>query len=273
MKRFSVIHIPVLSFFSRELYRDVGLYWRGAGFAYLLLLLAACSIPWAFKFQMVLSHFIDEEVPPIVEQVPKITISKGQVHIDEPQPYYIKNPDGNDVFVIIDTTGEIESLVGTDASALLTKTKLIYRQSNVEYRTYDLSHVEEFVLDQGRINGWLNVIKKGFVPVCYPFAVLGSFMFRIVQALIYGAIGLLFASRYKVRLSYDSLLRLAVVAVTPCIIVKTILGAASVHLPMARLWYFLVTMAYLAFAVKSCSPMDEQLPLQGDGLPEEEQRF
>lgn len=270
MKRFSIIHIPLLSFYSKELYKDVGLHWKGVGFAYLLLLLAICTVPRIFKFQRDLSRFIDKEAPPFVERVPRITIANGEVSVDEPQPYYIKDPDSNDVLVIIDTTGEIQSLEGTEAFALLTKTKLIHRQSEMEYRTYDLSKVEEFVLDKERIMGWLKFIKKFTIPALYPFLLFGSFVFRIVQALIYAAIGLLFALWCKVKLSYAALLRLAVVAVTPCIIVRTLFELASVHLPWAGLWYFLVAMAYLLFGVKATAQAEELPPSEGSILSEEQ---
>ncbi len=275
MKRFSIIHIPLLSFFSKELYRDVGLNWKGIGFAYLLLLLAVCSVPRMFKIQAELSQFIDEEVLPIIEQVPKITITDGQVYVDVPQPYYIRDPDSNDVLAIIDTTGETESLVDTDAFALLTKTKLIHRQSDVEYRIHDLSDVRQFVLDKGPIMNWLNIVNKVkvLVPVLYPFVVLLTFLFRIFQALVYGVIGLLFASWCRVKLSYSSLLRIAVVAVTPCIIVKTIFKVASVHIFMAGLWFFLMAMVYLLFGVKACSQTGGQSTLRGGILPEDEQRL
>jgi len=272
MKRFSIIHIPLLSFFSKELYRDVGLNWKGVGFAYLLLLLAICSVPQMFKIQAWLSHFIDKEVPPLIEQVPRITITNGQVNVDVPQPYYIREPDSNDILAIIDTTGKTQSLVDTDAFALLTKTKLIYRKSDVEYRIHDLSDVREFVLDKGHITGWLNFAKKVFAPVFYPFIVLGMFLFRIIQALIYGVIGLLFASLCRVKLSYDSLLRLAVVAVTPCIIVNTIFEVFSFHLQMAGLWFFLMAMVYLLFGVKACSQTGERSPLRGSILPEDDEQ-
>jgi hypothetical protein len=32
MKKFSIIHLPLMSFFSEALYRDVGLHWKGTGF-------------------------------------------------------------------------------------------------------------------------------------------------------------------------------------------------------------------------------------------------
>ncbi|MFQ5771763.1 MAG: DUF1189 family protein, partial [bacterium] len=191
MKKFNILHVPLLSFYSSELYRDVGLNWKGVCFGYLFLLLAICTIPRIFMLHKGLSDFIDNEAPPLVEQVPTITIENGQVHIDEPQPYYIKDPNGNDILAIIDTTGEIQSLQDTEALALLTKTKLIHRQSKLEYRTYDLSQVKEFVLDKERIMGWLNIIKKLLIPALFPCFLLGSYIFRIIQALIYATIGLI----------------------------------------------------------------------------------
>ncbi len=253
MKKFSIIHVPILSFFSGDLYQDVGLNWKGVCFGYLFLLIAVCTIPRVFILRKNISLFINEQALPLIEQVPKITITNGEVHVDEMQPYYINAPDGNEVLAIIDTTGEIQSLDGTDAFALLTKTKFIYRESDVEYRTYDLSKVKEFVLDRGRIMDWLDIGKKLIVPILLPFILLGSYVFRIIQALIYAAIGLVFANFCRVKLSYDALVRLAVVAITPCIIVRVIFEIASVHVPMAGLWFFLLAMGYLFVGVRANS--------------------
>ncbi|MHC4159706.1 MAG: DUF1189 family protein [Planctomycetota bacterium] len=213
MKKFSIIHIPVLSFFSKDLYRDVGLHWKGLNFAYLLLLLAICWVPAIIKIHIAFSNFIDNEAPLVVEQVPEITITDGEVSIKEPQPYYITDPENDDILAVIDTTDTINSLEDTDALCLVTKTSVIYRKNELQTQTVDLSQVENFVLDSDRITGWLQIAKKLLAVTIYPFALLGSYFYRIVQALIYAAIGLLFASLCKARLSYAALLRLAIVAV------------------------------------------------------------
>jgi hypothetical protein len=267
MKKFSIIHIPVLSFFSKELYRDVGLYWKGVNFSYLLLLLAICWIPTMIKIHIGFSDFINNEVPAVVEQVPEITITNGEVSISEPQPYYIKDPQNGDVLAIIDTTGTIKSLEDPNAICLLTKTNIMWRQVEFETRTIDLSEVKNFVLDSERIMGWLHTARKFLIIIIYPFALLGSYLYRIVQALIYAAVGLLFALWCKVTLSYATLLRLAVVAVTPCVLVKTILGIAGVHLPYAGLIYLVAALAYLFFGVhataQTTGPQQEtQFPQQ-----------
>jgi hypothetical protein len=253
MKKFSAIHIPPLSFFSKELYSDAALNWRGVNFLYLILLLAACWLLIMIKVHHSIAQFVDNQAPRIVEQVPKITITNGEVSIDQPQPYYIKTPDSNSNLAIIDTTGTIKSLDNTGAYLLITKNTLIARQSDLETRAYSLSQVKNFVLTSDRLMTWLQIFKKIFVIILYPLVLLSSFIFRIIQALIYGAIGLLFASWCQIKLSYDALIRLSVIAVTPCIIISTVLLLAHARLPYDILIYFLLAMAYLLFGVKAAA--------------------
>jgi hypothetical protein len=267
MKRYSIFHIPVMSFFSKELYADIGLHWKGTCFGYLFLLLAICWIPGMFEINAAMSNFIKKEAPKIISQVPAFSIVNGEASINEPQPYYIKEPDTGKPLVIIDTTGKITSLEGSEAMGLVTKTKAVFKKSTVETRTFDFSGIKEFNLDQNRITGWLNIAKKLLIPVLYPICVLGSFVGRIIQVLIYAAIGLLFAFWCKSKLSYGGLVRSAVAAITPFIIIRTILGALQVSLPFAGLWYFLGAMAYLFFGVKAVS--QEQSMMQQASPPTE----
>ena len=254
-KKFSIIHIPVFSFFSKELYSDVGLRWKGVNFLYLLLILAICWIPAMIKIQGGFTEFVENEAPIFFAQLPEITITDGELSISEAQPYYIKVPENNDVLAVIDTTGTIESLEDANAICLVTKSKITWRKSAVETQTFDLSKIEEFSLNSEDVMGWLRTANKFLVVTVYPAALLGSYVFRIVQALIYGVAGLLFASWCKVRLSYGSLVRLAVVAMTPCMLGKTILGMSEGRLPYAGLIFVAITLGYLLFAVKVISEL------------------
>jgi len=255
MRKYSIFHVPALSFFSKKLYIDVGQNWKGVNFLYLLLLLAVCLILTMINLHRGISNFVNNEASAIVNQVPEITITDGQVSIKETQPYYIKDPDSNEPLAIIDTTGQIESLEDTDAFCLLTGNEIITKERKFENTTYDLSNVKAFVVDSERITGWLQIGRKFLAVVIYPFALLGYYVYRIVQALIYAAIGLLFASFCKTKLSYAALIRLAVVAVTPCIIVGTILGLAGTSIP--SFLYLVAALLYLFFAVKSVSSIPE----------------
>ncbi|MHC4156072.1 MAG: DUF1189 family protein [Planctomycetota bacterium] len=266
-KKFSIIHVPLMSFFSEALYRDVGLHWKGTGFAYLLLLLAVCWITPMVGIHVAFSDFAANDAPPVIEQVPRITITDGEVSIDEPQPYYIKEPESGSVLAIIDTTGTVVSLQDANTVCVLTKTRLIARKSEFETRTFDLSQVENFVLDSNRIMGWLDTTRRLLVVIMYPFALFGSYVYRIIQALIYALVGLLFAKWCNTALSYQALIRLAVVAVTPAIIISTVLSAAHVRLPYAGLFYLAVALGYLFYGVRACSytpvtPQDIHFPHQ-----------
>ncbi len=255
MRRYSVFHVPALSFFSKKLYIDVSQNWKGVNFLYLLLLLAVCLILTMINLHRGISNFVNNEVSAIVNQVPEITITDGQVSIKETQPYYIKDPETNKPLAIIDTTGQIQSLKDTDALFLLTDNKVIIKKSKFENRTYELSNVKAFAVNSERITGWLHIGRKFLVVAIYPFALLGSYVYRIVQALIYAAIGLLFASFCKTTLSYAASTRLAIVAVTPCIIVSTILGLIGTSIP--NFLYLVAALVYLFFAVKSISSIPE----------------
>ena len=269
MKRYRFFHIPPLAFFSKALYTDVALNWKGTCLGYLLLLLLICWVPRTMKINSQLADFMDTEAQKLIFQVPTITIKDGAASIDETQPHYIYNIDTGKALAAIDTTGQFTSLDDIDAFVLLTADKIIYRQSPSETRTFDLSQVKEFTLDQDMLTNWLNILKKLVVPVLYPVALVGSYLFRIIQVLVYAAIGMLFVSSLNTQLPYTSVLRLAVVAVTPCIIVKTVLAAAGISLPLAGLAYLVAALAYLYFGVKACAQPQQTTiaEVEDDGGP------
>jgi hypothetical protein len=253
MKQYSIIHVPVLSFFSPSLYHDVCARWKGTGFAYLLLLLAVCWIPPILKMHAGLANFIDTEAPKMVAQIPKITFVNGEASIEGEQPYTIRDPKTGQAIIVFDTTGSITSLKDTDAFGLVTKTEATFKKNAVETRSFTFKEIKAFTLDRDMITGWLAMVKQYVAPVAYPFALLGSFVSRVVQLLIYAALGLILAAWCKTRRTYTELIRLSVIAVTPCIIIKTVLGIAQISIPVPGLLYFLAAMGYLLFGIKSAA--------------------
>jgi hypothetical protein len=262
MKRYSIFHIPVMSFFSKDLYADMGLRWKGTCFGYLLLLLAICWIPAMFRVNAAFSNFVANEAPKIIDQIPAISIIDGRASIGEPQPYYINDPESGKPLVIIDTTGTITSLDGTEAIGLVTRTNAQFRKSSVETRTFDFAGINKFMLDQKKISGWLAIGQKALLPILYPICVIGSYVSRIIQVLIYASIGLLFASWCKSKMPYLSLIRIAVAALTVFIIIRTILGILEITLPAAGMWYFLGAMAYMFFGVRAAASQQESMVQQ-----------
>lgn len=257
MKKYSMIHIPVMSFFARDFYRDVCLHWKGTNFLYLFILLLICWIPAIVKVHIGFSDFRENEAPAVVSQIPQITIENGEASVDVNQPYHIMDPDTKRSLVIIDTTGSITSLDDAEAAVLIAKNQAIFKRNAYETRQFSFAEIPQFTLDQQTINGWLDNIQKYLALTLFPCALLGSFVFRIIQVLIYAAIGLFFASLCHTNRSYLSLIRLAVLAVSPCIIIKTILGIAGIDLPFAGLLFLVIAMGYLYFGVKASTDDDD----------------
>jgi hypothetical protein len=82
-------------------------------------------------------------------------------------------------------------------------------------------------------------------------AVISSFIFRLVLVLIYGAIGFLFCRIADVKLDYQTLMRLAVIASTPVIILDTVLEISNINIPFFWLICFVIVMFYLYFGVRA----------------------
>ena len=257
MRRYRIFQAPVMAFFSPSFYRDVGLQWKGTGFSYLLLLLAICWVPTFIQFQLSVSDYVENKAPALTSQIPPIRIIKGEAAVDVIQPYKIIDPDSGTVLALIDTTGKTVSLEETEARALLRRTEVIFKKSDIETRSFNFKSIDHFTLDQQRVSGWLAVFRSYGAVVFFPFAVVGSFAFRIVQVLIYAAIGLLFAKWCKTNLSYQPLLRLSVMAVTPVIIVSTAVGIAGVEIPLRSLLYFIGAMVYLFLGVNAISHQED----------------
>ncbi|MFA6291054.1 MAG: DUF1189 family protein [Victivallales bacterium] len=257
MKKYSIFHIPVFSFFSTALYRDVCRNWRGTCLLYLFLLLTLCWIPYVVKLHLGLSNFVLNEAPKVVSQLPKMTVNKGELTVDATQPYNIADPVTGKILVIIDTTGKTAGLEGDDVVCLVKKNEVIIRKSKYERRSFDLKPVDHFYLDKDRVTRWLEIFRKYFAICLFPLALGMSFTFRIFQMLIYACIGLLFASMCNSKISYLPLLRLSVVAVTPCIIIRTVFDLSGIHIPFAGLLSLIMTMVYLYIGVKASAAVEE----------------
>jgi uncharacterized membrane protein YagU involved in acid resistance len=250
-----------MSFFSADFYRDVGRHWRGIAFLYLLLLLAVSWIPVMFKIQAKVNEFIFTQSPKIIKQIPKIKISKGEAIVSADMPYIIKDPDTGAPFIIIDTTGKTENLGNTNAQGLLTKTKFIIKRNELETRTFDLSDVGDLTIDQDIIRSLADSFRQWFIILLYPFVLLFSYGYRIIQALMYALIGKFFSKKLKADLNYGALLSLTMVSVTPVIIVNSIYNYLDLKIPFP-FWgtiCFFIAMGYLRFAIKANAAKEIEL--------------
>jgi hypothetical protein len=260
MEQVSMLRAFVLSFYSRDLYRDVAKKWKGPALVYLGVLLALCWAAQMLQVQIGITRFARQDGATLVRQVPDVSITNGQVSTNVQTPYLIKDHNGA-VIAIIDLTGQYTSLKDTTAKLLLTRDHLVFSNRG-NTRAMDLKEVKSFHMDQTRAGKWLHFVRTWFTIIFYFIALVFSFIYRTIQALIYALFGMAIASILKVKLDYLTLMRLAIVAVTPAIIVDTIHGLWGLHTPLWGPICFVIAMAYLVFGIKANAGQETATPEQ-----------
>ena len=246
-KRYRIWHLPVLSFYSKPLYRDVAARWKGTNLVYLCLLLAICLVPVVRNASRHTIKTIDRCMDVYLMQVPPMQLSDGILTVNAPQPYSVIA--GNRTVLLIDTTGRIQTPEEVDALVLLTQTQLHIKHPKQPAVVYDLKDFNNLTLNQ-EIAGDLIIRMKRLVASTYYIAIyLGSLVLFTIVALLLGGIACLIATRQKKSLDYKAGVRIAVVALTPALIIGALLAAVSRDVPaplfiMVPL-YILMVVAYL----------------------------
>lgn len=260
LRQFSIVQALYLSFYSRPFYRDVAANWKGLCVGYLLIILSLFWIAETARLQRELADFIDEKAPRYITQVPRITIARGEVSIEEPVPYVIRDPDTGAPFAVIDTSGSTQTLDGSEAMILLTKTEVMVRRSGTDTPVLRLSEDDNYVIDRQTLYSWAKTAGDFFILLLFPFLLFFSFLIQFLQILIAAAMGMLFARRHALSLAYRQLVRLAAVAFTPAVLLQTAHAILDIPFPYRLPLSFLISIGYLYYGVTSTAESGPRVP-------------
>jgi hypothetical protein len=219
------------------------------GFRYLLLLLCIFWIPEIVKMHIGIVNFINNELPQEVEKIPTVEIHNGIASFDKPSPYIINDDNTGKPLIIFDESGEYTSLEGTEAQMLVTDTKFIYNKNQLETREYSFSKINDFSLTHEKIlswAGWGNFIAL----IAYLFIIPLVFIYRAFQVLIYTLIGLIFQAILGTKLSFQTIYRLCILAITPAFIIDKILGYFDLDFTGWTFLCLLISLGYLFYGMK-----------------------
>jgi hypothetical protein len=256
-KRYRIWHLPVLSFYSKPFYRDVAARWKGTNLGYFCLLLAICLVPTVWNASRDTVRAIDRYQDIYLMQIPPMQLSNGRLSADAPQPYSII--EGNRTVLLIDTTGSIQTPEEADALALLTQTQLHIRQPRQPTVVYDLRNFSNLTLNQEVAGSVLARVKNFVAPVCYVTIYLGSLALLLLAVLLLAATARRIAALQKKSLNFKAGIRLAVVALTPALIIGALLALAgrgiAMPLYITPALYVMLVLAYLYSAAGSARQM------------------
>ena len=257
-----------MSFYSSQLYVDVGKRWQNFGFLYLFFVIALASIPFSARIIYDFQHDFNEQILLPISKLPLIYIQSGNVVFDKPMPYFIKNEKG-DIVTIVDTTGKV-TRINSDypqLTMLITKNKIFFRAPKFAlfFQEIEQTNPQE-VIEQSLskssnevFNGKTWIATNGVLKLrlltelsLYPLAVMFIYGIYIILMLALSFIGQLFTQIiFKFKLPYQAATRLMIMASTIQIIVFFILLTTNTFFHGTGLLYMILLAIYFNFGVIS----------------------
>lgn len=264
MRRFAPVRALWQSFYSRDLYREAARRWKGIGILYLLFLLALSWLPSSARWFNGLRGFAAGDGRAIVEQLPVITIAQGEMSAEPRGRHVIPLGDPNagedaGVLIIDDTIDRVPLSEEGEAIVLTRREFGTVRMKSNERRIWDLTPAADMEVTPDDVRTFLDSLPYWAVPAAYVFCVVFSLLFRSIQALLFAWLGRFWARRWSAGVDYRALLRLAAVAMTPVIILRTLLWFGPWEPPGYVRWpiAILVTLFYLRMGIRAASAAPE----------------
>lgn len=254
MKKHSVWRATYQSFYSMDLYRDVARHWGAGVVLYLLLIL---SLSWALSsivLQQTINHTYSAYSKKIVPQLPVIKVRDGIVSTPENRPYFIKLDDDQHHeynFMVIDTSGTYKTLESAKASVLVTKNTVYYEQQENSERIMRIPKSRTMDFDPVEADNGLKRLVHWSWVVFFPVLLFLSFIYRLIQAVVYALLGKLFAIASRISLPYSVILKLSIVAMTPAVAISTVFYLLNMSFQYEWLLCFIVSMIYLSLAIRA----------------------
>ena len=247
MKFFINLWRSVTSF---RFYKEIAFQKVSKSIGYFFLFILLITLVLSMKRSTALIQGMDEVSKELGDKLPEIRIEDGVVSTDAQEPFVIEEK--NFIF-IIDTTGKITTVDPSyKQGILLTKNKLIHRQSEIETREYDLSKIKFFTVNKAAMERW----RKTFSRFAFPILLVSLFPYfvvvKLIQILLFSLMALVMNTATKANLKYENLFNISLFALTPPVLLATIFNLAGLKIPLFGLFYIAIYIVFLMGGIRSC---------------------
>ncbi|MDG1287924.1 MAG: DUF1189 family protein [Rickettsiales bacterium] len=265
------------SFYSQKLYQNAAKLWGGLGFSYLCILAAFIVIIFSLYavtlaerkiFTQEMHELSQVKAMEVIEQLPALQWKKAtgvQLLNEEKNGTVIHlYLDGEaSPIALIDTEMGVEEWGGVPP--ILINSTGVYAKSDRETKSRnwaDMGLEEGQVLDRtlaiavfDKSSEWIWENRFIFYVVFFFLALIYLCLLHMVQALIFGGLGLIMKLGFKVKLEYDAMVRIAAIALTPAILIDWLLFGVT-GAGMNVLIFSLLTLVYIGYALSSLSKQE-----------------
>lgn len=245
--KYTIFQAPIYSWFKKDFYRSIGLKSHGTGFLYLAVLFAIC---WTAIILSVYIHLsIGAQKPEVTEfiaKLPNMTFKDGKMSMDKPSPYTIV---AGEKKIIFDTGEKVNSIDDVeDAGALLTEDAIMFENQKepLEWKKF----VTDYNLNQEQMKSGLQSL-CGYLSLFGLVLGLPVFFGHLFLSMFYAAIGLFVLDKQK--LGFETALRMAICAMTPGILLSSVLSVLWINIPFQGLVTVPLTLGLLFFGYSALS--------------------
>jgi len=243
MKFFINLWRSVTSF---RFYKEIASQKVSKSIGYFIFFILLITLLLSMKLSTVLIQGVGAMIEEFGDRLPEIRIENGVVSTDAQEPFTIEE---KDFIFIIDTTGKKTTIDPSyKQGILLTKNKLIHKQSEIETRAYDLSKIKSFTVNKAAMERW----RKTFSRFAFPLLLVCLFLYfvvvKLIQILFFSLIALIANTVTKANLKYENLFNISLFALTPPVLLATIFNLAGLRIPFF-LSLFLYTVIYIVFLI------------------------
>lgn len=240
---------PFYAFHSEAPYVAAARRWRGLAMGYLLVVVSLVWLPTALQLHRGYEWVRTTYLPAVLADMPTVEIRDGQARIAGGGPVRLTGP-GDDVVAILDPAARASDLEGTPALVLLTRDVLVVDTFQGP-RALDLDSVGSVVLTPSTVQAAADVALRWLAALTYPVGALASFVYRFVQALLFGLLAAVMARTFGASLSYAAAVRLTAVALTPVMVLELLQALTRIAIPAWWLVALATTLIYLYFGVRA----------------------
>lgn len=259
-----------LAFYSKHAYIRAAREWKGIGFGYLFVMIFLSSLAIGIWVHAWTNLAIAQVEKLILPQMPTMTFKDGRLTIDKELPYLI-TVNGTTI-VRFDKSDEQPADPQEFAPVIFGETEVAhYVRGTGRVKEWVYKKLLSLIIDPLTVAKYVKFLKTWF-GLCFALVLLPlHFLYVASQTFMLGAIGRIFTSTMHFYLSYGKLVRISVVAVTPGVVLGTLLILSN---QIFALWlgiYGIMAAVYLFYGVFSNKHADDYIfcdtPLD-DGYPE-----
>jgi hypothetical protein len=243
--------MALLSFFDKNVYCYVTEKLdRSFVYKYLLFILAISSIPAFYIINTNIYDYINGPGKNVIQQIPEVYIKDGKISTEVSLPYIINDPETDKELIIIDNTGSFSSIEGNNAFIILVDGQLQVRTYENTAQNFDLTEFGDFKINKLKVKESIPIV-KWVIIIMYILYTLFLFTFYFILIHIYAWSGGFLDHFARSGLNYQAILRISALAITPVLLIDTILKIMMIHIPHWGIVSIILSMSLIYFGLIS----------------------